>query len=347
MTRERTYEGEGRALSPALTTWSLYGVRLQSDHTFENAVPRAAATAVAGVDELTFAYVEEPPLSRGWERAPYRYASRARIDDHTSFLYVLEVNDCTVLRFSHVVDFFVWPERILCRLLDPAYRYVVELHLLGFVMSYWLEARGILALHAAGVVVDAQAVGFLATNAGGKSALAASLMQAGHPLSSDDILAVERGAERPLARPSYPQMRMWPEMARHFAGTDALPQVHPNLSKRRVAVGPEGFGRFDDAVRPLAVLYLPERSDGGDVTFADLRFGEAAFALEQYAFLAPMLADTGLQQRRFTTLAAVAATVPLRRVRYPSGLERLPEVAAAIAEDAGETIARTAPATER
>ena len=325
-----------------MTTWSLYGVSLRSQHTFVNAVPRAEPGVSVGADELTFAYVDEAPLTSGWERTPHSHASKAMIDDDTSFLYVVEVGDCTVLRFSEVVDFFIWPKRILCRLIDPAYDYMVELHLLGFVMAYWLELRGVLALHAAGVVVDGHAVGFLASNAGGKSSLAAGLMQSGHPLLSDDILAVEHVGKTPLARPSYPQMRMWPETARHFVGTDALEVVHPNLSKRRVPVGPHGFGTFAPEARPLAAIYLPERVDDGSVVITDLSFAETVFALERYAFLAGMLTDTGLQRRRFGALVAVATRVPVRRVRYPSGYECLHEVTAAIVDDVAFQIARAA-----
>ena len=324
--------------------WSLYGVRLRSEHVFVNNVERADRRSLPNGDAVSFAYVDDVPLPQGWDGTAPTFASAAKIADDTSFLYVLEVGVCSVLRFSEVVDFFVWPDRILCRVLDPAYGFMVELHLLGFVMAFWLERRGVLALHAAGVAVHGHAIGFLATNAGGKSSLAASLMQVGHPLLSDDILPVEPGERRPLVRPSYPQMRMWPETARHFVGTTALPHVHPRLEKRRVPVGRGGFGRFERASLPLAVLYVPERVESGEVTFCDVSFAEATFALERYAFLAEMLTGTGLQRRRFATVAAVAATVPLRRVAYPTGLHLLPAVAAAIAADAAEVTERRASA---
>ena len=337
-----TQGGTWTLVGADVAEWSLYGVRLRSEHRFVNNVLREDRAPAPSEDTVRFTYVAEAPLPPGWERTPPAHASSAMIDDDTSFLYVIDVGDCTVLRFSEVVDFFVWTDRILCRLLDPEYRFMVELHLLGFVMAYWLERRGILALHAAAVAVHGHAIGFLATNAGGKSSLAASLMRDGHPLLSDDILPVERGGRRPLARPSYPQMRMWPETARHFVGTTALAQVHPRLEKRRVPVGHQGFGRFERNAQPLAVLYLPERAEDGGVMFSDVPFGEAVFALERYAFLAPMLTDTGLQRHRFSTVATVAARVPLRRVSYPSGLDRLPEVAMSIVADATVTIERAA-----
>jgi len=336
---------DGVVRLPAAHAWSLYGVRLTSDHAFVNAVPVADGGVADASDELSFAYVGDAPLPAGWDRAPAAYASPILVDDEQSFLYVIPVGACTVFRFTEVADFFIWPDRILCRLLDPAYGYMVELHLLGFVMAYWLERRGLIALHASAVVVDGHAVGFLSTNTGGKSSIAASFLQAGHPLLTDDILAIERAGETVIARPSYPQMRMWPELARHFLGSDDhLQRVHPRLRKRRVPVGQGGFGTFSGSARPLACLYVPERREGGEVSIGELPFGAAVFSLERYAFLLGILQDTGMQQARLPALSRIAAAVPVRRVAYPSGLERLPDVVAAIAADARAVLARAEPA---
>ena len=57
-------------------------------------------------------------------------------------------------------------------------------------------------------------------------------------------------------------MRMWPDEAQHFLGHYRdLEIVHPQLDKRRVVVGSEGFGTFCAEARPLACIYIPERRD--------------------------------------------------------------------------------------
>ena len=313
-----------------LRTWSLFGLRLASDHPFLTQLH-----PTDGEPELTLRSVSAAPLPPGWERLPSSYASPAMIDDEQHFLTIVTTERCTVFRFTEVVDFFVFGDEILCHLHDSAYAYMVELHFLGFVMAYWFERRGAPAIHAAAVVVDDAAIGFLSTNKGGKSSLAASFMQGGHPLLTDDILAIERAGEHFVARPSYPQMRMWPEQAQHFVGDAAsLAQVHPRLSKRRVPVGPHGLGAFCDAKRRLRRLYVPERQDGGEITFTTLPFGEAVFALARYSFLTDIVEHVGLHRSRFAVLADLVRTVGVRRVAYPSGMERLPEVVRAIQDDA-------------
>ncbi len=138
---------------------------------------------------------------------------------------------------------------------------------LGDVLSYWLERQGIRALHAAAVVANGRAAAFLSSNYGGKSSLAAAMMQVGCPLLTDDILPVEETGGIFIGRPGYPTMRMWPDEAAYFLGSyEHLPLVHPELSKRRVFVGPDGFGSFCETSQALSCIYLPERRDDLDPT---------------------------------------------------------------------------------
>ena len=314
---------------PGERRWSIYGLVVTTPHTFANRVAPTDAPA-----DVWIRPVDTPPLPAGWEQAAPGYRSPAMIDEHQHFLDLIVTPQATVFRFSEVVDFFVLADGIAYQLHDPAYDYMVELHLLGFVLSYWLERAGWPALHASSVVVDDRAIAFLSTHGGGKTSLAATMLQLGYPLGSDDIVALTPRPAGFLARPGYPQMRMWPEQARHFVGHDALEQVHPGLTKRRVPVGAGGLGTFDGALRPLTALYLPARQDGGDITFETMPPSQALFELVRHTFLVGIVEGAGLAARRFATLAEVVRRVPLRVVRYPNGLDLLPEVVGRIADDA-------------
>jgi hypothetical protein len=321
---------EDRGPDTEMRTWWLFGFRLASDHPFVTPLLPAS-----GEPDVTLRSVAQPPLPPGWEETPLSYASPAMIDERQPFLTILVLDACAVFRFTEVVDFFVFRDRVLWRLLDPAYAYMVELHFLGLVMAYWLERRGLPAIHGAAVQVGDGAIGFLATGQGGKSSLAAGFLQAGHALLTDDILAIERPGGRCLARPSYPQMRMWPDQARHVLGrVEGLERVHPTVSKLRVPVGAHGLGRFTNVPLPLSCLYLPERRDGGEVSFAPLPFAEAVVALARLSFLSDIIDALGLHRSRFAALAGIARTLPIRRVAFPEGLARLPDAVRAIADDA-------------
>jgi hypothetical protein len=315
-----------------LPLYSLYGVTLASDFPFANRLSQGF-----GISNVTFSMVESSPAV-GWEKTAPVFAHPILIDSGASLLYVYRQQDYHVLRFTEVADFYLWPERIVCHLLDPAYEYKVEIDLLGFVFSLWLELQGTPALHASAAVVGDRAVVFLATNSGGKSSLAASLMQAGCPLLTDDILPVERHGGVFKGRPGYPQMRMWPEQAQHFLGYyEELDIVHPAYSKRCVPVGADGFGTFCDASQPLACFYLPERRDpvewGTGIEFTQISGVEGLMSLLGQSFIPNTVEALGLRANRLGLLAQMVSQVPVRRVVYPDGFDYLPSVRQAIIDD--------------
>lgn len=314
---------------PGERRYALYGLVVSTPHRFANRLVETDAPA-----DLWFRPVDAPPLAEGWDDASASYRSPAMIDDAQHFLDVIVTPRGTVFRFTEVVDFFVLDDGIAYQLHDPDYDYMVELHLLGFVLAFWLERAGWPALHASSVVVDGSAIAFLSSHGGGKTSLAATMLRLGYPLGSDDLVALTPMGETFLARPGYPQMRMWPEQAGHFVGHDALEQVHPGLTKRRVPVGADGFGTFDGEPRPLTALYVPQRRDGGEISFTSVASGPALFELVRHTFLVGIVEGAGLAGPRFATLAEVVRRVPLRVVRYPNGLDLLPEVAERVAEDA-------------
>ena len=286
--------------------------------------------------DLTVSRVEKPSLS-GWEHQTPTFVSPVRMEDGRSTILLYRMGDVDVLRCTGVADFYVWEDRIDCSPLDPALGFAIEIFLLGIVLAYWLERRGSPMLHASAVAVEDRAVAFLATNRAGKSSLAATLMQAGHPLLTDDLLRLDV-EESFAAHPGYPQMRMWPEVAEHFVGGfEDLDLVHPELTKRRVPVGPEGFGEFCDGARPLARVYLPTRREAGDrssaIEIRPIAPGQALIELVRGSFLPRITQAAGFQERRLARLTRLAREVPMRELIYPSGLSSLPRVREAVLAD--------------
>lgn len=286
--------------------------------------------------DLTVKLVDEPPLA-GWEHRIPTFVSPVPMDDGRSTILLYRMPEADVLRCTDVADFYLWKDRIDCLPLDPAFGFAIEIHLLGLVLAYWLERRGSPMLHASAVAVRDRAVAFLATNRAGKSSLAATLMQVGHPLLTDDLLRLD--VENAFAaHPGYPQMRMWPEIAEHFLGGFAdLDLVHPELTKRRIPVGPQGFGEFCERPCPLTRVYLPTRRNPGDpaqaVEIRPVPSGQALIELVRSSFLPRITQAAGFQEGRMSRLARIAREVPMRELIYPSGLARLPRVRDAVLAD--------------
>jgi hypothetical protein len=310
----------------------LFGITLASDFPFA-----AFSKTASGPADLTFRVCPEPPVPAGWAQSLPVYASPWRTEDGESVSLLFRGAGFEVQRFPGLLDFYLRPEgRIDCHLLDPRYHFLVELRLLGPVLGYWLERRGLPALHAAAVAMGERAAAFLSTHGAGKTGLAAALMRAGGELLTDDLLPVEERDGSFLGRPGYPQMRMWPDAATYFlGGHEGLPLVHPELSKRRVPVGPDGFGAFREASLPLACLYVPERLPEREapVTIRELPRPEALIELVRHSFSPHLVAAAGLQPTRFDRLARLVREVPVRRLSYPTGFDRLPAVAEAVLRD--------------
>ena len=313
---------------PGEHRWTVYGLVLTTPHRFVNRVVQTDAPA-----DLWVRPVVAPPIAPGWQGMAPAYRSDLMIDDHQHFLDVIEAPDATVFHFSEVVDFFVLQDGIAYQVHDVEYDFMVELHLLGYVLSYWLERAGYPALHASGVVVDEHVIGFLGDRGAGKTSLAATMIARGYPLATDDLLGLTPAEHGYRARPGYPQMRMLPEQARHFLGHDRLERVKRTTLKLRVPVGPDGFGSFDGTIRPLGALYVPQRHDGDEVVFQSVQPGEAVFHLARNSYLLGIVEGVGLASKRLAILGNLVSRVPVRVVRYPNGLHLLPEIVERIAED--------------
>ncbi len=288
--------------------------------------------------DLTFTCLETAPEAACWDDSAPVYASPHCLDDGSSWLRLYRGIGFEVLEIAGVARYFVGPERVFCHLLSPAGAELVQVYLLGPVMAFWLERAGVPALHAAGVSVDGRAIGLLSFSTGGKSTLAAGLLERGHALLADDILSLETRGDIFLARPAFPSLRLWPVEASHWIQRwEDLEQVTHKAGKRHVPVGPQGLGAFCASARPLACLYLPRRREAGaagkEVAIDSMPRRGAVIELLRHSFAARLVEPLGLSASRLDLFARLVGKVPVRRLDYPSGLDELPRVSQALERD--------------
>lgn len=309
--------------------YQLYGLAVASAFPFAHRL--APGT---GSPDLIFSCPSPVRPTDGGQRL---YSSPWRDEEGESIAHFDRLPEVDVLRFPGIADFHLSPGRIDAHPLDPEHRDLLELRLLGPVLSFWLERMGLPVLHASAVHLEGQgAVGFVAHSGGGKSSLAASLVEAGSPLLTDDILPVEETGDVFLTRPGFPQMRMDPDGARRFLGrTEGLALVSPGEPKLHVPVGTEGFGSFHAESAPLSRLYVLDRRDdaGSDIQIQPLTRREAVIELVRHSFSPYLVEAVGLQPRRLDLFSRLVLQVPVRRLTYPSGFEALPRVIEAVMAD--------------
>ncbi|HUM18415.1 MAG TPA: hypothetical protein VL086_22170 [Candidatus Nitrosotalea sp.] len=215
----------------------------------------------------------------------------------------------------------------------PAY------YLFGLGLALWLETRGVPCLHANALAAGDHGFGLVGDSKTGKTTLTLALLQRGVSLVSDDLLTLAERGGRFWARPGLPQMRIWPDTITDLLPTaevQGLERVHPRLEKRWVPTEPIFPGAFARTAKAVRTLYLLERDTSGDlheVVLETVPPSEALLKLLTYSVIGGAATALGVEVQRLGRLARVAATVRVRRLRYPDGLEWLPEVCEAIAAD--------------
>lgn len=324
------------ASSTPTTTYQIYGFRIRSNFSFTHTL-----NVVEGQPELLFLCISEPPIHQDWKRVPPVFPGNGEPD---LGVHLYPQTDFDILHFPGSGDFYIWADRILCHPVEPINVAQLEIDFLGTVLSFWLERQGLLALHSSAIVLPEKgAVGFLATSQGGKSSLAAAFLQQGYALLTDDILPLEWNGNTFAGRPGYPQMRLWPDQAQHFLGHyQDLKQVHPQITKRRVPMGQDGWGQFCGVSQSVACLYLPERRDpqvwGTEIEIISLSYRDAVIELIRQSFAAPILHAMGILPERLMKLSQVVQQVPVRRLLYPNGMNYLPRVCEAIQADCSKVL---------
>ena len=303
-----------------IDTYDVYGTTLSTSHRFS--VPMRKRDGPA---DLVFHCTDEPPTDAPWEETLMVDAQGVGADGDSVFLFAA-LPDRDVIRITGGLEFHLWPDRIVCHVLDGRHRYLVDIALLGMVYALWLEQRGVPVLHGSAAVVGGVGAAFLAASGAGKSSLAAACVHAGHALLTEDLLALDGTS----GRPGYPMLRLWPEQAERFVGEGwaELDRARPDTAKLRVPVEALG-GSLWLGPAPLGRLYLPAREARGcSIRSEPVPPQEALIALVQHSFLPREVHRWGLQPARLAAFARLTAAVPVSRLHYPSGYDVLPEVVA-------------------
>lgn len=311
--------------------YEIYGIILESNYPFKSLLAVASTSP-----DITFSYVDAAPRVEEWKRTMPVSSTQSQTEDGENLVALYRMNGFDVVHIGNSVDFYIWPEKIVAHLLESQFDEMVEIQFLGWILSIWLELHHVPAVHASAIVTKYGAVGFISSSKGGKSALAAAFVKVGFPLLTDDILPIEeREGPTYFGRPGYPQMRMWPDIAKYFLGDyENLEIVHPKFTKRRVPIGPHSFGTFCRDKKRLKVLYIPERqNENGDIRIESISPKDALIELVKYSFSARTVAALGLEGERMKFFAGMVMHVPMRRLIYPSGFHHLAEIRDALEND--------------
>jgi hypothetical protein len=234
-----------------------------------------------------------------------------------------------LLRFPSLVDFEVSRDltRISARRLSSVPPATLRHLLLDQVWPLVLSGAGRFVVHASAVVLpDGRAVAFAGAAAAGKSSLAASMASAGCRVVTDDCLLLAKSARHWRVVPSYPGVRLWPDMlARLAPGEIGVSDVAHYTSKKRLVASAVPFAR---GAAPLSAMYLVRPCDpSAKVRLAPLTGAAALMQLVPFTYVLDYEAREQLE-RSFAHLAGLTTTVPILQLEVPHTFRRLAEVAA-------------------
>jgi hypothetical protein len=188
--------------------------------------------------------------------------------------------------------------------------------LLGPVLGLLLRLRGVTCLHASAVAFEDRAIAFVGDEGAGKSTTAAAFARRGHPVISDDVVALVENEGAFQVLPAYPYLSLWPDSVNLLYGPDkTLPAFSANWDKRVLSLAQDRL-RFEEKSLPLgAIFLLGERSRESTAPFLETPTAqESLVALVANSYATGML-DKDMRAEEFTLFGRMLARVPVRRIR--------------------------------
>jgi len=303
---------------------SIYGVRVTGD------VPIRFSRSAGNTTTRPLAEVS---VIDGDDRAFASFAAHRASDE---FVFDEDANGTAYLRWPHLYEFAVAPDgsRIACRPLDGSDVSVLQNFLFGQVLAVALVRQGLEPLHAAVVVMDDAAIGFLGDCTYGKSTLLASFVEAGYRALTDDMLILDRRQEGFRALPGSGRVKLQVDSARLFFARGSGEPLTPFTQKRSFELDRSKQQRASVPLRLLYVLPAPaERDNTRSIEIRPVSRTVAVRELVANTFTTHIVSRERLA-RQFEHATSIASSVDAFELRYPTGLDYLPAIRRAVVEHA-------------
>ena len=199
--------------------------------------------------------------------------------------------------------------------------HLVELCARNIMLPAALYQRGLLLLHAGAIAIDGHVIAFVAESGRGKSSTITTLVDRGHTLIADDIVAVDMRAGTPLVLPAFPSVKLHTAVATMLGRDETmLTEIHPLEEKRSLHVG----GADPAGIMPLAAIYVLDEGSQHRIVGLSQRWSFQELVRHSYV---PAQATDALG---FAQLSQLTGSVDVWRLERAMGLTRLPELASLI-----------------
>lgn len=252
--------------------------------------------------------------------------------EHSPILCVDASSTRAHLIWGGVGDLIIEDGQRITALPDPnADEGALRLFILGAGLGVLLHQRGLLVLHASGVVINDRVIGFIGAKGWGKSTTTAIMHQRGHALISDELLVMRFDDQgQPRLIPGSPQIRLWSDaLVSTGRNLDSTDRVRPGIDKFNIdasCMAPEGLR--------LHCLYLLDA--GEELSIRPMSPSEAFFGIVPHLYVhrfgTYFLKAMGMEYT-FRQLNQLLKKINVRRLLRWKDLNQLPDIAQRIEQD--------------
>lgn len=201
----------------------------------------------------------------------------------------------------------------------------LRLFILGSCMGAALMQRGLLPLHGSAVAIDGQAYGIVGDSGAGKSTLAAAFLQAGFPLISDDVIALDFSGDypKPLVIPSYPQQKLWQQSLDGFGISNE--SLRPIFRRETKFAVPLKAG-YHSRPLPLAGIFELIKSDREEPVLAPVAKLDRLSLMRRHTYRHFWLDRLGMTDWHFRMTAGLASRIDVYKLERPTSGFTAPEL---------------------
>lgn len=244
----------------------------------------------------------------------FDYSSKLREVFKESNLFCIVKDKKVFIRVPNIAYFSIESgSKIICTPIGSIKENQIRLYLLGTCMGALLLQRKIIPLHGSVVEINKKAYGVVGESGAGKSTLAATLLNQGYRLLTDDIIPVTLESGIPMVLPSYPQQKLWKE------SLDALKvssdQYQPIFDRENKFLIPLHSKFYDEQI-PLAGIF--ELVTGAEeVTLRPLNKLEQIKKLFEHTFRSFLIERLDLLEWHFNITTTLANSTMMYQLTRP------------------------------
>lgn len=270
-------------------------------------------------NELKIISVDKSPLINSF-KTYHRIISNGK-----TLLSYLKDKDKFGLRFHNYADFLINPKKkqIECFKRKQTSNETLSHLITDQVIPYALSLNGNMLFHSSAVKIGNKAISFLAPSGSGKSTIAAYFCKKKHQLITDDSLLLKYHDNDIYAYPSYPGLRLWPDIIDNIYSKNIITKKVSQINNKRF-LNPDHNSEYNiDYSIPLKSIYFINNTNKTNIE--NISPSDAFSLIIKNIFRAD-IKNKNINKKEFEFIINVLSFVGLYKLNYEMRYESMDNV---------------------